>query len=293
MTLRTTDPSVRYIGETSAPLRDLYHSFLLLSFPQAIGAIVVGILVLNTVFASIYLMIGGVTNMAPGSWLDAFSFSMQTLATIGYGTMSPESPAAKLLSDVEAVVGLVVTALATGLLFTRFSRPPGTLRFTRHAVITRHNGQPTLIFRVANDRGNLIVEAQARVVLMRTETTLEGDLFYRMIDLPLVRDRSLHFTRSWTLMHRIDPGSPLYGLNTADLATQEIEITCSIVGVDNISLQPTHGRYTWDDKAILIGFRMADLLTPLPDGTVEANVAKFDLVEPDAAWIGGSERDGL
>ena len=281
MALRTSDPSVRVVGETAAPLRDLYHIFLLLSFPQAIAAIVAGILVLNTLFALIYLRIGGVTNMAPGSFLDAFSFSMQTLATIGYGTMSPESPVAKLVSDVEAVVGLLATALATGLLFTRFSRPPGTLRFTRNAVITQHDGLPTLIFRVGNDRGNLIVEAQARVVLMRTETTVEGKLFYRMIDLPLVRDRSIHFTRSWTLMHRIDESSPLHRLNAADLASQEIEITCSIVGVDNISLQPAHGRHTWDDKAILIGHRLADLLRPLPDGTVEADIRNFDIVEPD------------
>jgi len=281
--LRPSDPSVRVVGEKGAPLRDLYHIFLLLSLPQAIGLIVAGILVINTIFALVYMGLGGVTNMAPGSFLDAFSFSMQTLATIGYGTMSPESPAAKLLSDAEAVVGLVVTALATGLLFTRFSRPPGTLRFTRNAVITQHDGQPTLIFRVGNERGNLIVEAQARVVLMRTETTVEGKLFYRMIDLPLVRDRSIHFTRSWTLMHRIDEQSPLHRLSAVELAAQEIEITCSIVGVDNISLQPTHGRHTWDDKAILIGYHLADLLRPLPDGTVEANVARFDEVEPDGS----------
>jgi inward rectifier potassium channel len=268
-------------GENRNPLRDLYHRFLKLSFLAAIGLITAVLVAINGVFAAIYLGIGGVANAAPGSFLDAFSFSMQTIATIGYGAMYPAEPLAKVVSDVEALAGLLVTALSTGLLFAKFSQTRGTVVFSRHAVVTPVDGVPTLMFRVGNERGNLIVEAQARVVLTRTEHTKEGQLFYRMYDLTLVRDRSISFTRTWTVLHRITPDSPLYGLDPAGLAAQEIEVQCSVVGIDDTSLQPVHGTRTWLDGEILFGRRLSDLLTPLPGGVLEVDLRKFDDVEPD------------
>lgn len=279
------NPGLRVVDAWRSPLHDLYHGYLRLPLGWAVAVIVGVVLAINAVFTVIYLISGGIENAAPGSVLDAFSFSVQTLVTIGYGAMYPASPAAKLISDVEAITGLLVTAVATGLVFTRFARPRGTIRFTSRAVITPMNGVPTLVFRVGNDRGNLIFEAQARVVLTRTEQTLEGRVFYRMLDLQLSRDRSLHFARSWTLLHPITEASPLFGMDAARLKAEEIELTCAIVGIDDTSLQPIHARKTWYDHEILFGHRLVDLLRELPDGSLEADGRRFDEVEPDGSGL--------
>ena len=275
------ESGVTLIADDRPFVQDLYHIYLRLSLLQAIGVIVLGLVALNSAFALVYLAIGGVANAEPGSFLDAFSFSIQTLATIGYGAMYPESTAAKVVSDIEAIAGLVATAVATGLVFTRLTRPAATLKFTSNVVITRHDGQPALMLRVANERGNLLVDAAARVVFMRREFRANGELFYRMIDLPLVRDRSISFTRSWTLIHIITPDSPLWGVTPARLVAEEAEVAALVTGTDDTSLLPLHARVTWSDEQILLNHRLADLLRALPDGTLEADARRFDLVEPD------------
>lgn len=281
MAKTTTEAGVTLIGDDRPFFEDLYHTYLRLSLGQAIGVIVAGLVALNSLFALIYLVTGGIANADDGSFLDAFSFSIQTLATIGYGAMYPETATAKIVSDVEALAGLVATAVATGLVFTRLTRPAATLRFTRNAVITRHDGQPALLCRVANERGNLLVDATARLVFMRREPRPDGELFYRMIDLPLVRHQSISFTRSWTLIHLINPDSPLWGATFERLVAEEAEISALVTGTDDTSLLPMHARTTWGEDQILLNHRLADLLRSLPDGSLEADVRRFDLVEPD------------
>jgi inward rectifier potassium channel len=277
----TPPPGLVLKNARPAPFLDLYHRFLALSFPAALGVILAGLFGIDLFFSFAYLAAGGIANAGPGSFLDAFSFSTQTLATIGYGAMYPESGAAKLLSDAEAFAGLLTTALATGLLFAKFSQTRPALAFTKQCVVCVHDGIPTLMFRAGNDRGNLIVDAHARVVMVRTEKTKEGRPFYRMYDLQLVRDRSISFTRTWNLMHPITPSSPLYGYGPEEFARDEVEIGVSLVGTDDTSLQPVHGRTLYTDKDVRFGWRLADILRPLPSGDVEVDLARFDLVEPD------------
>ena len=274
------DPNVVLVGESPRGFADLYHQFLELRFGAALGVILLGLFGINTVFALGYLVFGGVANAEPGSFLDAFSFSMQTLATIGYGAMYPQGTAAKILSDIEAVCGLMATALATGLVFTKFTQTRPALRFTSKIVVSHHQGTPALVFRVGNDRGNLIVDATVRLVLMRTELAPDGSPVYKRTDLALVRDRSILFTRSWTLFHLLTPDSPLHGLTRERVLAEEIEISASLVGVDDTSLQTVHARKTWTEEDILFDHRLADILRPLPDGRIEADARRFDQVVP-------------
>lgn len=276
------DPNIVLIGARRSPLADLYHRYLELSLGAAMGSILLAIILVNSLFAILYMVSGGVANAAPGSFLDAFSFSMQTLATVGYGGMYPASDAAKMISDVESLVGMMVTAVATGLVFTRFTQTRPALRFTSKIVVCTMRGVPTLMCRVGNDRGNLVVEARARLVMIRHAPEPDGTPFYEILDLPLVRSDSILFTRSWTLMHRITPDSPLYGMDAARLKAEEVEISASLVGVDETSLQTVHARKTWSDEDILIGYRLADLLRALPDGRLEADTRRFDEVTPEA-----------
>src|SRR5262249_19803344 len=152
-------------------LRTVYHAFLVASWPAALSGIVVFYLGLNACFAIAYVLSGGIAEARPGSFADAFYFSIQTMGTIGYGTMHPASTAANLLVALESVTGLIVTALATGLVFAKFARSTARIAFARQAVIAPMDGIPTLMVRVGNQRGNHIIDAHVRIALIRTERT--------------------------------------------------------------------------------------------------------------------------
>jgi inward rectifier potassium channel len=274
------------VGARRVPfLRDVYHVFLRVTWPRALGGVVGAFLAINCVYGVIYMVVGGVTNARPGSFFDAFVFSVQTMATIGYGNMSPETVPAHLLVVTEAVCGLLFTAVTTGLVFAKFTLSPAMIAFARSVTISPMNGVPTLAVRLGNERGNFIVEAHVRVSLIRTEHTAEGVLWYRMIDIPLARDRTPAMTRSWNILHVIDEKSPLFGATPESIAKDEVELIVSIMGVDETSMQPVHARKRYFDKDIMFGARHADMVSMAPDGKrIVVDVHKFhDVVATEAS----------
>ena len=270
------------IGDERARLRDLYHTFLRMRGSGSFALIAAGFLAVNLPFAAIYAAIGGVDNARSGSFWDAFVFSVQTLATIGYGVMNPKSDAANTVMIVEAIVGVVVIALATGLVFAKFSRPTARVAFTSCAVITKHDGATTLMFRVGNRRSNVIVQAQVRVSCAMTMTTAEGSTFYKLHDLKLVRDRMDGLRRGWVVMHVVDESSPLHGLDAAALDKAEVELAISIMGLDDVTMQTVHSSHVYTDKQIVHGHRFVDIMRPLPDGDIVIDLRNFDSVERDS-----------
>src|SRR5262249_43718656 len=204
------------IGDERAPLRDAYHIFLRLPWPASLGLIAAGFFACNLMFGTLYYTVGGLSG-SDGSFFDALSFSVQTLATIGYGAMYPASRVASVIMWFESLLSVVLTALATGLVFSKFARPTTRVAFSRYAVITRHEGHRTLLFRAGNRRSNVIVEATIHVVAVFTTETAEGKLFYKAVDLAMVRDRQVGMTRGWTLMHVIDQNSPLHEIDPLKL----------------------------------------------------------------------------
>ncbi|MFO0628040.1 MAG: ion channel [Polyangiales bacterium] len=264
-------------------LRDAYHFFLRVTWPRALGLLVAAYLGLNAVFAVGYVLLGGVAHAAPGSLFDAYSFSVQTLGTIGYGAMYPETRAAQALVMLESVVALLFTALSTGLLFAKFSQPVGRVAFASYVTVAPMDGVPTLMVRVGNERGNAIVDAQVRLVLMRTVKTREGVTFYRMEDLAPRRDRTPAMNRSWTVMHPLDARSPMHGATPESLAREEAEVMVSLVGVDDTSYQPVHARTIYEAHQVLFGARHADVLSETPEGDVVLDVRRFDEVVGTAA----------
>ncbi len=266
------------VGARPHPLRDAYHLMLRMPWPAVLGIIAGSFLLLNLLFALAYRAVDGIQGARPGSLADAFFFSVQTMGTIGYGAMVPATPAAHALVVAESVVGLILTALATGIVFARFSQPSDALVFSKHATLSPMDGIPTLAFRIGNDRGNGVVEATVRVVAVRTERTAEGVTFYRMYDLVLTRERSPFLSRSWNVMHPIVPGSPLYGATPASCEASELEISVSVVGTDDTSLQPVHGRHRYLANELVWGARMADVLSELPDGRLKLDVGLFHTI---------------
>jgi inward rectifier potassium channel len=274
------DYQIQIIGERATPLRDFYHALLWLPWWVTIAAIAGSFLAVNALFAVGFLLTGGVANARAGSFADAFFFSAQTMGTIGYGALYPQSTAANLLVVVEAIAGLTLTALATGLVFSKFSRSTALLAFTRQAVISPVNGVPTLMFRMSNQRGNQIVDAQIRVVLSRTERTAEGATFYRMHDLTLTRERALSLSRSWMVFHTIGRDSPLHGVGPEEAQAQDLELSVLVVGLDDASMQTVHARHHYFHRDLIWGARHVDVLSESGDGNLILDLRKFHDVEP-------------
>jgi inward rectifier potassium channel len=271
---------IRILGGARRGLRDLYHGMLRVPWWAALAAIVGVYLALNLLFAALYLAVGGVAHAAPGSFADAFFFSIQTMGTIGYGAMYPESRAANVLVVAESVAGLVATALATGLVFARFSQTRARVLFSTRAAISPLDGVPTLMVRVGNERRSVIIDASFRLVLMRTTRTAEGVTVYRTLDLPLTRDRAPGLQRAWNVLHRIEPGSPLHGETPASLAASDAELTLTVSGVDDTSLQLVHARHTWIAPSIVWGARLADITSETPDGAFVIDLRQFHELVP-------------
>jgi inward rectifier potassium channel len=271
---------VTVVGAPATTLRDFYHLFLRARWSVALGAIVAAYLGLNAIFALGYRLIGGVANAGARSFFDAFCFSVQTMGTVGYGAMYPASRGANVLVIAESVTSLIVTALATGLVFAKFSRSSARVSFSAEAVISPMDGVPTLMLRVGNERGNQILEATIRLSIIRRETTKEGATFYRMYDLRLTRDRSPAISRSWNVLHPITPDSPLFGATPESVERDEIELIATVVGVDDTSLQPIHARHRYEANYILWGARHADILSEDEKGNVILDMRLFHDIVP-------------
>src|SRR5438876_4614295 len=210
---RSRERSTSMLGSRRYDISDLYHLILTLSWPQFLALVVLVYLVINCLFAAAYVASpDSIANARAGSFTDAFFFSIETLATVGYGYMNPRSLYGHSVAAIEILVGIITFAVVTGLVFARFSRPQARVMFSRNAVIDSFNGQRTLMLRAANQRQNQILEATATLALVRDERTLEGPSFRRFYELGLVRSRSPAFALTWTIMHTIDAKSPLHGL---------------------------------------------------------------------------------
>lgn len=281
-TIRATgaDYEVRVLGDRRAPLRDFYHALLLKPWWVTIASISAVFLIANAVFAIAYMIAGGIAHVGPRLFMDDFFFSVQTMGTIGYGAMYPESPAANVLVVAESITSLTLTALATGLVFAKFSRSTARLMFTREAVISPVDGVPTLMFRLSNQRGNRIVDVKIRMVLVRSERTAEGATFYRMLDLRLTRERALSLSRSWSVMHPIGRDSPLHGRTPEQVAAEETEIGIMIVGLDETTMQSVHASHQYYARQLLWGSRHADILSESEDGNLLLDLNKFHDTEP-------------
>jgi inward rectifier potassium channel len=269
------------VGTERAVLRDAYHTFLRLRWSASLSLIAIALLLANIAFACVFFAVGGIHGAKPDSFFDMFSFSVQTMATIGYGVMSPASHAATVVMIVEAIFGVLVTAMATGLVFTKFARAVGRIAFTTNCVITQHDGKQTLMFRCGNQRANVIVDAHISVTVSVSITTAEGRPFYKMHDLKLVRDRMSGLRRGWSVMHVIDETSPFYGKDSAQLDREECEIEISLTGLDDVTMQTIHMLHLYTDKQIVFGQRFADTITQLSNGDLLLDLTKFDVLVPD------------
>lgn len=275
------------VGQRPAFTEDLYHSILTTTWTRYFAGAGVIYLVANLIFAIVYLTVpGSIANAREGSLEDAFFFSVQTMATIGYGTLTPANRFANVVVSAEALFGTVGVALMTGLTFAKFSRPRARVLFANVAVVGPRDGVPHLMFRLANERHNQIVEAKLRVVVLIEERTREGDTIRVPHEIKLVRDTSATFMLSWLAMHRIDESSPFHGPDALDrLRERKAQIFLTMSGFDETTGSSIAARHAYALESVRWGSAFVDILTVRDDGTRQMDYRRFHDVRP----IGSTE----
>jgi inward rectifier potassium channel len=272
--------NVRRIGLSPFRSLSLYHQLLTISWPRFFMSVAGFYLVSNLAFACAYVWAGpgalsGTTATTPGGrFLEAFFFSVHTLATIGYGTMSPHRLSAHLLVTVEALFGLMGLALVTGILFARFSRPDARIVFSHQAVIAPHKGGWALMFRIANARTNQLLEVSATVTLNR----LEGGR-RRYYELPLERRKIMFFPLHWVIVHAIDETSPLANVTHEQFLASDAEILVLLSAVEEDFGQNVHARFSYLANEVFWGARFANMYVDTDDGTVAVDMRQLHRIE--------------
>jgi inward rectifier potassium channel len=262
----TADETIA-IGLPERWFGDLYHLALRTSWPRFLLSAIALYIAINIVFALLYLaQPDAIGEAQSGSFADDFFFSVQTIATVGYGRMWPATLYANLLATVEGVVGLLFLALVTGMTFARVSRPTARMLFSRVAIVGLHNGKPTLSVRLANRRRNQILQAEVAAILLRDEVTAEGAQIRRLHDLHLLRYRTPVFALSFTIMHEIDRDSPLFGATASSLMDENAELVVIATGIDETLVQPVHARTSYRPDDILWDHRFVDVMEWHADG---------------------------
>ncbi|HEY0793237.1 MAG TPA: ion channel [Chthoniobacterales bacterium] len=270
--------------------RDLYHWLLTLHWPSFVAFLSGVYLSLNALFAALYALGGDcIDGMPPHSMASAFFFSVETLATVGYGHMYPATPYGHVVVTAEIMVGMFGTAVMTGLIFVRFSRPAARVIFSRGLVLSNFDGRPALMMRVANQRRQPMAEAEFRLMLIRHEPTLEDPTMHRFHVLPLQVDRLVVFPAALTIRHLIDEHSPLYGLTPERFEQCNARFMASIVCVDKVLHTPVHSdqTYTWRD--VRFDERFTEIYSDHDDGRVRVDYARIHDTEP--AVITPASRD--
>ncbi len=276
------DPSnaVR-LGQQRAPLSDLYYNLMRRRWRWLVGFLSVLYVVINVVFGALYSLqddaFNGVDRVG---FAEGFYFSVQTFATIGYGAISPKTLYANLLVTTEALLGIIYTAIATGLVFAKFSRPSARVLFSRVMIVTRRNGKRYLQFRLANARGNELVEASLHLTMLKTEVSSEGHSMRRLHEMQLDRATTPLFTLSWLVMHEIDERSPMYGEDAASLAADEALFIVTLTGIDSTFAQTVHARHFYEFHDLRWDHRYVDIIAPHSPGRLQMDLTKFhDVVD--------------
>jgi inward rectifier potassium channel len=265
--------------------RNIYLYLVNLSWGKFLAYVIAGYFVVNLFFACIYYWIGpehlfGGDTVTPGhGFLSCFFFSAQTITTVGYGSIAPRGFTMSMVAAIEAMAGVLSFAIATGLLYGRFSRPKAKILFSRHAVIAPYQDKSALMFRVVNELPNLIIDLDATVMLMTT-LQVNGQITRKYEVLALEREKIFFFPLTWTVVHPIDEASPLWKKTPADLAALQAEIMILIRGFDDTFAQTVHARYSYRSDELMPGARFLPSFEIDEYGGVIVHVDQIHATEP-------------
>jgi inward rectifier potassium channel len=269
-------------GASGFDLRDPYHFIATMSWPMFFLCLVVSELLINSGFALLYIAVpGSIANVPGRSFIDAFFFSIETLATVGYGTMVPATRYGHVISAVEIISGIVYTAVVTGVIFIRFSKPKAKIVYAERPVVANHNGVPTLMIRIANGRTHMLTDASVRLNALMLESTPEGQHFRRLYSLELSLSHFPLFALTWTLMHKIDVKSPLHGLSADALVRDGVRLLLSFDARDPALSVQVHDLMGYPAETIAFGMRYSDAVSWDERGRTSADIRRISMIEPD------------
>ena len=268
---------IETLGLSQGFWTDLYHRAMTVHWPVFFGSAAVLFVTLNAVFGFLYwLGHEPIANAEGNGPLAYFYFSIETLATVGYGDMHPQTDYGHLIATVEIFTGMSFLAVMTGLIFARFSRPRARFVFGSTAVISRHEGRQALMIRTANARHNTISRANARLWLIRAERSKEGDQLRRFYELKLDRSEHPMFVLSWMLFHIIDKESPLHEATASDLEEGDALLVLNVGGLDDSSAQQLYARHVYSWRDIRWRHRYKDITSVSPQGRFLLDYTKFN-----------------
>ena len=259
----------------------LYQFFIQLSWPVFFAVVLAAFLAITLVFTGLYFGAGitglqGVPAGTPGeTFLQVFFFSVQTLTTVGYGSIAPRGIGANVVASIEAMMGVLGFAFSAGLLYGRFSRPNARILFSTNAIVAPYQGETSLQFRVANQRSNALVDIEATVMLMTVEGTgREARRVYARLELE--RPKVFFLPLTWTVVHPIDSNSPLSGKSADKLAAEAAEIMVLFRGFDDTFSQVVNARFSYRFDEILWGYKFAPAFHNDENGHLVLDLAKMD-----------------
>jgi inward rectifier potassium channel len=282
------DGSFNVVREGLSPFSSLslYHWLLTISWPKFLGFVAVAYVAVNMLFAGAFLLCGpGALQSVSGTFTNesfyrAFFFSVDSFATIGYGNIIPVGVAANSLVTVEAFLNILGIALATGVIFSRFSRPSAKIIYSRNAIVAPYQDTTALEFRIANGRSSQLIDVQVQVILTKMES-VDGTKVRKFYDLELERERVVFFALSWTVVHPIDAKSPMWNSTRQDLLDSDAEILILLSGTDETISQTVHSRSSYKADEIVWGARFANMFMRTEDeGIVGMNLTRIHEIEP-------------
>lgn len=270
----------KHLGRETHLFKDLYYYLLKTSWTKLLLILAGFYGLANGFFALLYLAGGDCINAKnPGSFIEAFSFSVQTMATIGYGGMEPTTTYAHILITFEAFVGLIAVAMGSGLMFAKFSRPQAKVRFSNKLVVNLRDGIPCLQFRISNLRDSSIIDARVKIYVIKDVITKEGYQLKRPFPLELVNSRTPLFPLSWLLVHKLEEGSPIYPLNEANVHDNEMQIMVTFIGLEESLSQSIFAQHTYDLSDVEFNAHFEDMVTKPSPKVLVIDHSKIDQIK--------------
>jgi inward rectifier potassium channel len=264
-----------------------------MSWPMFFLCLAVSEFLINSGFALLYIAVpGSIANVPGRSFIDAFFFSIETLATVGYGNMVPATRYGHVISAIEIICGVVYTAVVTGVIFIRFSKPKAKIVYAERPVVANHNGVPTLMIRIANGRTHTLTDASVRLNALILELTPEGQDFRRMYGLELSLSHFPLFALMWTLMHKIDAKSPLHGRSADALIRDGVRLLLSFEARDPALSVQVHDLMSYPAESIAFGMRYSDAVSWDESGRTSADIRRVSMIEPDLPASQSAAADG-
>jgi len=272
------------VKKTNVPFferTNYFHSLITMSWRHFFGLIILSYFIVNLAFASIYMVVG-VENLTATDglsdfekFMEAFFFSAQTITTLGYGRVAPIGIPANSIAALESMLGLLAFALATGMLYGRFSKPSGKIRYSSFAVIAPYQNINGFMFRVVNPQSNQLLEVEVSVNLSLKKEASDSRDFYQ---LELERSKVIFFPTMWTVVHPINEGSPLYGLSETAVLEKDAEFIITIRAFDESFSQTVYSRSSYKAFDLRWGEKFVYVISTEAEG-LSVDVGRIDETE--------------